>query len=191
MIEMSYLKIAIIFVLELICRDQEESRWEVIKIMEGWEEGKDEGIDCFGVVGFVSNHINYIHRLDDQDCLHDSQQPRQVIRRICRRFRCSPTAIIEGREYDQLCKMVGEEEKYQLERAAAEQIFKSQQATTQCPFERERLQILYEYTDPRVNLTFQDALAKMDEIEQRESDREYFCLHSVGKNSRANDFIDT
>jgi hypothetical protein len=63
MIEMSCLKIAIIFVLELICRDQEESRWEVIKIMEGWEEGKDEGIDCFGVVGFVSNHINYIHRL--------------------------------------------------------------------------------------------------------------------------------
>lgn len=85
--------------------------------------------------------------------------------------------------------MVEKEENYQLKRIAEEQIFKTQQATTTCPFERERQQIVYEYSDPRVNLTFQEAWARMDEVEQRESDQAYFCPDAVGKSSRDNDLI--
>lgn len=90
---------------------------------------------------------------------------------LFRRFRFSPTAIVEGREQQHLQNLVHNVEDADLKRVALQQAHHAKLQNITDPFQKEKEQIAFEFADPKSALNFQDAWLKIDEVEQRESEQ--------------------
>lgn len=127
--------------------------------------------------GYSAHQLSFDY---DQNSVHLGQQPLQVVLPPRRRFRFSPTAIVEGREQTHIAQRVEKNEEYELEREAQKHAFHAKLQNISCPLEREKQQVIFDFADPRSDLEFQEAWLKIDEIEQRESDQTYLSSHSDG-----------
>lgn len=100
-----------------------------------------------------------------------------------RHFRFSPTSIVEGREQGHLETLVARQEQYELDRLADQQAFNARLQNINCPYEREKEKIIYDFSDRQNNLSFQEAWLKIDEVEQKQSDETYELVYAVGGTS--------
>jgi hypothetical protein len=65
---------------------------------------------------------------------------------------------------------VERQEQYEITRLADQQAFNARLQNITCPYEREKEQIIYDFSDLHNNLNFADAWLKIDDVEQRHSD---------------------
>lgn len=87
-----------------------------------------------------------------------------------RHLRFSPTSIVEGREQAHLETLVARNEQAELTRLADQQAFNARLQNIACPYEREKEQVIYNFSDVQNNLSFSEAWLKLDDVEQRRSD---------------------
>jgi len=68
---------------------------------------------------------------------------------------------------------VARNESYETKREAQIYAYKAKVANMDCPFQREKEGIIFDFADDRSNLNFEDAWLKIDEVEQRQSEKMY------------------
>lgn len=78
--------------------------------------------------------------------------------------------MIEGREQAHLETLVSRHEQSDLTRLADQQAFNARLQNIACPYEREKEQIIYEFSDAQNSLSFSEAWLRLDGVEQRRSD---------------------